>query len=158
HAVPPRNAAADLLPLARPRELRALQPCGRSRDAEGRATPAACRAHRGGGRARDGPARRGNSARAARPRDPRDLLRNGHQPGGADGTARARHRPAEAVGDREAGKGKKDRMLPLGERAAQWIGRYVDKVRPTLALEPDDGTLFLNYEGLSFGGTMTRLV
>lgn len=41
------------------------------------------------------------------------------------------------------GKGRKDRMIPIGERALGWIRRYVDEARPGLVREPDDGTLFL---------------
>jgi integrase/recombinase XerD len=41
------------------------------------------------------------------------------------------------------GKGKKDRMIPIGSRALAWIDKYVTEVRPTLVREPDDGTLFL---------------
>jgi len=41
------------------------------------------------------------------------------------------------------GKGKKDRIVPLGERAALWIAKYRDEVRPSLAMEPDSGYLFL---------------
>ncbi len=45
------------------------------------------------------------------------------------------------------GKGKKDRMVPVGERALAWMGKYLGEVRPTILLEPDDGTLFLTHEG-----------
>ena len=45
------------------------------------------------------------------------------------------------------GKGKKDRMVPLGERACAWIRKYIDDVRPSLAMTPDDGTLFLTEYG-----------
>lgn len=45
------------------------------------------------------------------------------------------------------GKGKKDRMIPIGERACAWITKYLDEVRPGLALTPDDGTLFLTEYG-----------
>jgi len=48
------------------------------------------------------------------------------------------------------GKGKKDRMLPLGERAAYWVGRYINEVRPDMALASDDGTLFLTRLGERF--------
>ena len=41
------------------------------------------------------------------------------------------------------GKGKKDRMIPIGERALAWVDKYLREVRPLLAIEPDDGTLFL---------------
>ena len=30
------------------------------------------------------------------------------------------------------GKGKKDRMIPIGERAIAWIDRYQTQVRPEL--------------------------
>lgn len=45
------------------------------------------------------------------------------------------------------GKGKKDRMVPLGQRACTWIERYRDEIRPGLVMEPDDGTLFLHETG-----------
>jgi len=45
------------------------------------------------------------------------------------------------------GKGKKDRMVPLGQRACTWIERYRDEVRPGLITELDDGTLFLHETG-----------
>jgi len=48
------------------------------------------------------------------------------------------------------GKGKKDRMVPLGQRAGIWIGKYTDEVRPGLVVEPDDGSLFLHEYGEAF--------
>lgn len=47
------------------------------------------------------------------------------------------------------GKGRKDRMIPTGERAAAWCSRYLADARPKLATPPDDGFLFLTAEGLS---------
>lgn len=41
------------------------------------------------------------------------------------------------------GKGRKDRMIPIGDRAIAWIKRYLDEVRSSLVREPDTGTLFL---------------
>ena len=41
------------------------------------------------------------------------------------------------------GKGKKDRFVPIGERAVAWVEKYIREARPQLAAEPDDGTLFL---------------
>jgi len=48
------------------------------------------------------------------------------------------------------GKGKKDRMVPLGQRACVWIDKYTDEVRPGLAVEPDEGWLFLHEYGEAF--------
>ena len=45
------------------------------------------------------------------------------------------------------GKGRKDRVLPIGERALSWIGRYLNDVRPEHLVEPDDGKLFLSRLG-----------
>jgi integrase/recombinase XerD len=42
------------------------------------------------------------------------------------------------------GKGRKDRMVPIGERALAWIDKYVDQVRPGFVRGDDDGTLFLS--------------
>lgn len=49
------------------------------------------------------------------------------------------------------GKGKKDRMIPIGERAMAWIEKYLWEVRPSLArmAAADDGTLFLTRNGES---------
>jgi len=41
------------------------------------------------------------------------------------------------------GKGKKDRRIPIGERAGLWLQKYLDEVRPLYAMEPDNGFLFL---------------
>ncbi len=57
------------------------------------------------------------------------------------------------------GKGKKDRMIPIGERAGAWCARYLADVRGKLAVEPDDGTLFLTWDGVRFSvQTVTELV
>ena len=45
------------------------------------------------------------------------------------------------------GKGKKDRMVPLGERACAWLQKYIEEIRLTLVVEPDDGTVFLTEYG-----------
>ena len=47
------------------------------------------------------------------------------------------------------GKGRKDRMIPTGERAALWCERYLSEARPELAREPDVGALFLSVTGLA---------
>jgi integrase/recombinase XerD len=45
------------------------------------------------------------------------------------------------------GKGKKDRMIPIGDRALVWTEKYLREVRPSLVVEPDDGSLFLTKDG-----------
>jgi integrase/recombinase XerD len=45
------------------------------------------------------------------------------------------------------GKGKRDRVVPLGERACAWVKKYLDEVRPGLASEEDEGYLFLTERG-----------
>jgi integrase/recombinase XerD len=48
------------------------------------------------------------------------------------------------------GKGKKDRVIPIGERAAAWIEKYIRESRPQLVVEPDDHTTFLSNAGEPF--------
>jgi integrase/recombinase XerD len=48
------------------------------------------------------------------------------------------------------GKGKKDRVVPIGERAVAWVEKYLHEARPKLVVEPDPGTLFLTAEGEPF--------
>lgn len=45
------------------------------------------------------------------------------------------------------GKGKKDRMVPVGGRAVAWIEKYLAEVRAELVREPDEGWLWLNAIG-----------
>lgn len=45
------------------------------------------------------------------------------------------------------GKGKKDRMVPIGERAVAWLERYLNDIRPGLVVPPDDATFFLTSGG-----------
>lgn len=53
------------------------------------------------------------------------------------------------------GKGKKDRMIPIGERALRWIEKYRLAVRPELSTPNDEGVLFLTH--LSEAFTPNRL-
>jgi integrase/recombinase XerD len=48
------------------------------------------------------------------------------------------------------GKGKKDRYVPIGERAIAWVQKYIHEARPQLASEPDDMTVFLTANGEPF--------
>lgn len=45
------------------------------------------------------------------------------------------------------GKGGKDRVIPIGERAARWVGNYLETARPALARKSAVRTLFLGAEG-----------
>ncbi len=45
------------------------------------------------------------------------------------------------------GKGQKDRIIPIGDRAARWMAKYLETSRPHLASEPDDRTVFLSNAG-----------
>lgn len=55
------------------------------------------------------------------------------------------------------GKGRKDRFVPIGERAMAWIDKYLLEVRPRLVQEPDDGTLFLTADGISLSAHLSDL-
>ena len=48
------------------------------------------------------------------------------------------------------GKGKKDRHVPLGERAIAWLRLYIEDVRPGLLTSSDDGTVFIAPDGEAF--------
>ncbi len=45
------------------------------------------------------------------------------------------------------GKGKADRMIPIGDRALLWIDKYLDETRAELACGRDEGRLFLSRYG-----------
>lgn len=58
------------------------------------------------------------------------------------------------------GKGRKDRFLPIGERACQWVDKYLLETRPEIITGHDDQTLFLDDFGQAmsarFLGDMVR--
>ena len=45
------------------------------------------------------------------------------------------------------GKGRRDRVVPIGERALAWLVKYRDEVRNAWLAGPDDGTLWLRPDG-----------
>lgn len=45
------------------------------------------------------------------------------------------------------GKGKKDRFVPIGERALAWVEKYEREARPVLMTDPAERHLFLNQYG-----------
>lgn len=48
------------------------------------------------------------------------------------------------------GKGAKDRLVPLGDRACAWVDKYLRELRPELATPGDDYRLFLDDDGRGF--------
>lgn len=48
---------------------------------------------------------------------------------------------------RAVGKGNKERLIPLGEEAVDWLGRYVKNVRPEFFKANPDATLFPSNRG-----------
>jgi integrase/recombinase XerD len=57
------------------------------------------------------------------------------------------------------GKGKKDRIVPIGDRACLWVSRYVDDVRPVYEIGASENTLFLTTMGERFNDVwMSRTV
>ena len=45
------------------------------------------------------------------------------------------------------GKGRKERLVPLGEEALDWLARYLAEGRPALVVGHDDGHVFLSRRG-----------
>ena len=45
------------------------------------------------------------------------------------------------------GKGRKERLVPLGEEALEWMARYFEAGRPELAVAQDGGHVFLSRRG-----------
>ena len=48
------------------------------------------------------------------------------------------------------GKGKRDRVVPIGERALAWLERYLVEVRPSIVGKSDEGYVFLSSTGRQF--------
>ncbi len=51
------------------------------------------------------------------------------------------------------GKGRKERLVPLGSAARDWVARYLEEARPSLARGKGATTLFLNHRG----GRLSRM-
>ncbi|HTA56900.1 MAG TPA: site-specific tyrosine recombinase XerC [Candidatus Baltobacteraceae bacterium] len=48
------------------------------------------------------------------------------------------------------GKGNRDRMVPIGQRALNWLNKYLTQARPKFASKLDSGVVFLTSHGLPF--------
>ncbi len=56
------------------------------------------------------------------------------------------------------GKGKKDRMIPIGKRALAWVETYVEKVRPRYLRDPAEKALFLTTHCRPFSAVRMSLI
>ena len=57
------------------------------------------------------------------------------------------------------GKGKKDRMVPIGERAIAWVHKYLIDVRPHFVVNDTEEAVFLSESGARVeAGTLTHRV
>ncbi len=48
------------------------------------------------------------------------------------------------------GKGRKERIVPVGRSALQWLGRYIEQARPVFLKKRSSSVLFLNRSGEAF--------
>ena len=48
------------------------------------------------------------------------------------------------------GKGRRDRVVPVGERALAWLDMYLNTLRPEIVRQPDNGVIFLTSNGVPF--------
>ncbi|HTZ39657.1 MAG TPA: site-specific tyrosine recombinase, partial [Syntrophales bacterium] len=48
------------------------------------------------------------------------------------------------------GKGRKERIVPVGQSALEWLGRYIDQVRPVFLKRRTSNVLILNRSGEGF--------
>ena len=58
---------------------------------------------------------------------------------------------------RTFGKGSKERIVPFGEHAADWITRYAQEARANLLKSQQSEDLFVTTRGSKAGGAMTRV-
>jgi len=58
-----------------------------------------------------------------------------------------------------AGKGDKDRIIPIGQRAISWVQKYTNDIRPLYVIGDSDNSLFLNNYGQGIGVSwLSRMV
>jgi integrase/recombinase XerD len=58
---------------------------------------------------------------------------------------------------RTFGKGSKERIVPFGEHAADWLTRYLNNARPAILKNQQSDDLFVTVRGSKAGGAMTRV-
>ncbi len=58
---------------------------------------------------------------------------------------------------RTFGKGSKERLVPFGEHASDWLKRYLTEARPALLKGMQTDDLFVTSRGAKVGSSMTRM-
>jgi len=56
------------------------------------------------------------------------------------------------------GKGKKDRIIPIGDRALNWINKYLAEVRSDFVVDFGNSSLFLTSYGNEFSGSSMSIL
>ncbi|MEO8543711.1 MAG: site-specific tyrosine recombinase XerD [Burkholderiaceae bacterium] len=56
------------------------------------------------------------------------------------------------------GKGNKERLVPFGEEASDWLGRYLQQIRPQLLGARQTVALFVTSSGINAGTAMSRVM
>jgi integrase/recombinase XerD len=56
------------------------------------------------------------------------------------------------------GKGNKERLVPFGEVASQWLQRYLQEARPALLAGKQTDDLFVTFRGTRAGEAMSRVM
>ena len=56
------------------------------------------------------------------------------------------------------GKGNKERLVPFGQEAADWLRRYLAEVRPALVARQQTVALFVTSSGSNAGSAMSRVM
>lgn len=59
---------------------------------------------------------------------------------------------------RVVGKGSKERLVPFGEVASQWLRQYLGAARPELLADKQTDDLFVTVRGATAGSAMTRVM
>ena len=59
---------------------------------------------------------------------------------------------------RVLGKGSKERLIPFGQVASQWLKQYLSQVRPAMTAHKPTEDLFVTHRGSKIGSAMSRVM